>query len=41
MSELVWKDAENQELKNRRVGGILALVALLYIGLVIAFIIVY
>ena len=41
MSELVLKNSHSQQLKNRRLGGILALLALLYIGLVIAFIIVY
>ena len=41
MSEIVLREPENTLLKNRRVGLILAALAVLYIGAVIAFIIVY
>jgi|Tabmets5t2r1_1033131.scaffolds.fasta_scaffold134412_2 hypothetical protein len=41
MSEIVLRESEATLLKNRRVGLILAALAVLYIGAVIAFIIVY
>jgi hypothetical protein len=41
MSELVLKQPESVRLKNRRVGLILAVVIILYIAAVIAFIITY
>jgi hypothetical protein len=41
MSEIVLREAENRLLRNRRVGLILTALAVLYIGAVIAFIIVY
>jgi hypothetical protein len=41
MSEMVLRELESKTLKNRRVGLILAALAVLYIGAVIAFIIVY
>jgi hypothetical protein len=41
MSEIVLREPEGTLLKNRRVGLILTALALLYIGAVIAFIIVY
>jgi hypothetical protein len=41
MSENVLRETESTPLKNRRVGMILATLAVLYIGAVIVFIIVY
>jgi hypothetical protein len=41
MSELVLKQPEGTHLKNRRLGMILALLIVLYIAAVIAFIIIY
>jgi hypothetical protein len=41
MSEILLTEPESTLLKNRRVGLILATLAVLYIGAVIAFIIVY
>ncbi len=41
MSELVLKHPEGMQFKNRRLGLILALLTLLYIAAVIAFIIIY
>jgi hypothetical protein len=41
MSEIVLREPESMLLRNRRVGLILAALAVLYIGAVIAFIIVY
>ena len=41
MSELVLKQPEGTQLKNRRLGLILALLLVLYIAAVIAFIIIY
>jgi hypothetical protein len=41
MSAIVLREAESTLLKNRRVGLILTTLAVLYIGAVIAFIIVY
>jgi hypothetical protein len=41
MSEIVPREPENTLLKNRRVGLVLTALAVLYIGAVIAFIIVY
>ncbi len=41
MSELVLKQPEGTQLKNRRLGLILALLILLYIAAVIVFIIIY
>jgi hypothetical protein len=41
MSELVLKQPEGTQLKNRRLGLILALLIVLYIAAVIAFIIIY
>ena len=41
MSELVLKQPDGTQLKNRRLGLILALLILLYIAAVIAFIIIY
>ena len=41
MSDLVLKQPEGRQLKNRRLGLILALLIVLYIAAVIAFIIIY
>jgi hypothetical protein len=41
MSDLVLKQPEGTQLKNRRLGMILALLIVLYIAAVIAFIIIY
>ena len=41
MRDLLVRQSESTQLKNRRVGLILATLAVLYIGAVIAFIIVY
>ncbi|HWX77529.1 MAG TPA: hypothetical protein VNY32_08625 [Candidatus Acidoferrales bacterium] len=41
MSEIVLKPSDGTQLKNRRLGLILALLTLLYIAAVIAFIIIY
>jgi hypothetical protein len=41
VSEIVLRESEGTLLKNRRVGLILTALALLYIGAVIAFIIMY
>jgi hypothetical protein len=41
MSEIVLREPENMPLKNRRVGLVLTALAVLYIGAVIAFIVVY
>jgi hypothetical protein len=41
MTEILLREPESTLLKNRRVGLILAALAVLYIGAVIAFIIVY
>jgi hypothetical protein len=41
MSDLVLKQPEGMQLKNRRLGMILALLIVLYIAAVIAFIIIY
>jgi hypothetical protein len=41
MSEIVLKQSDGTQLKNRRLGLILTLLTLLYIAAVIAFIIIY
>ena len=41
MSEMLWDRSGGARRKNRRVGLFLALLAVLYIGAVIVFIIVY